>query len=576
MNIQEILSNKINLAMIAAGASPDINAQVRKSAKPQFGDYQVNSVMSIAKIANIPPLQLAKKIVKLLDLSDITQKIEIAGPGFINIFLDRKWLAAQVDFILTDPKLGLTPVIPQTIVIDYSSPNIAKEMHIGHLRSTIIGDAIARTLTLIGHNVIRANHIGDWGTQFGMLIAYLEKMQRKNSDDIALSDLEKFYREAKKNYDSDKEFAQHSREYVVKLQSGDERCLSLWRKLVDITMEQNQLSYQRLHITLTKEDIMGESLYNSMLPSIISDLKTKGLAVESNGAIVAFVNDYKNKKGAPMGVIIQKEDGGYLYSTTDIACAKYRYQTLGADRILYYIDSRQHQHLKQIWKIASQAGYIPESMPLEHHMFGMILDKTGKPFKSRTGDNIKLSDLLDEAIERAGKLIRKKNPDISSKELKHAADVIGIGALKYSDLSKNRTTNYIFDWDNMLNFDGNTAPYIQYAYTRIISIFKRAAINEEYLNLPVIITEDREALLTISLLQFEETITIVARDGTPHVMCSYLYNLAVLFSNFYEYCPILYVENEQTRQSRLKITLLTAKILKQGLNILGIQTVEKM
>lgn len=576
MNIQALLSNKINLAMIAAGASPDTDAQVRQSAKPQFGDYKANAVMSVAKVLNIPPRQLADKIVQRLDLAGIAQKIEIAGPGFINIFLDRQWLAAQVDHILKAPKLGITPVIPQTIVIDYSAPNIAKEMHVGHLRSTIIGDATARTLTLLGHNVIRANHVGDWGTQFGMLIAYLEKMQRENADDMALSDLEKFYRAAKKNYDEDKEFAQHARAYVVKLQAGDEYCRSMWRKLVDITMEQNQLSYQRFHVTLTKEDIMGESLYNSMLPGIIADLKTKGLAVESNGATVVFVGEYKNKKGEPMGVIVQKEDGGYLYATTDIACAKYRYQTLGADRILYYTDSRQHQHLTQIWHIARQAGYVPESMPLEHHMFGMMLDKTGKPFKSRTGENIKLADLLDEAIERARKLIREKNPEISPQELKQVADAVGIGALKYADLSKKRTTDYIFDWDNMLTFDGNTAPYIQYAYTRIISIFKRAAIDEEHLNLPVIITEDREAALTTSLLQFEEIITTVARDGTPHVMCSYLYNLAVLFSSFYEHCPILNAGNEQTCQSRLKLALLTAKTLKQGLDTLGIQTVEKM
>lgn len=575
MNIQVLLSDKVSQALIAAGAPADCEAQVRPSAKAQFGDYQANGVMSVAKKLGMPPRQLAEKVVQLLDLGDVAAKVEIAGPGFINIFLNSDWVARQADRVLNAPKLGIAPVEPQTIVIDYSAPNVAKEMHVGHLRSTIIGDAAARTQEFLGHKVIRANHVGDWGTQFGMLIAYLEKMQNENASDMGLSDLEQFYREAKKHYDEDAEFAERARAYVVKLQGGDQYCLKMWRKLVDITMAQNQLTYNRLNVTLTEDDVMGESLYNAMLPGIVADLKAKGLAVESEGATVVFLDEYQNKDGDPMGVIIQKKDGGYLY-TTDIACAKYRYETLGANRVLYYIDSRQHQHLMQAWTIVRKAGYVPESVSLEHHMFGMMLGKDGKPFKTRSGGTVKLSDLLDEAIERAEQLIAGKNPDMPEDEMKTVARVVGIGAVKYADLSKSRTTDYVFDWDNMLAFEGNTAPYMQYAYTRVASVFKRAGIDETSLTLPLTLTEEREIALATRLLQFEEVLTTVAREGTPHVMCSYLYDLAGLFSGFYEHCQILNADSEEARQSRLKLALLTSKTLKTGLDTLGIETVERM
>ncbi|WP_414148594.1 arginine--tRNA ligase [Erwinia sp. BNK-24-b] len=576
MNIQALLSDKVSQAMIAAGAPASCEPQVRQSAKAQFGDYQANGIMAVAKQLGKVPRQLAEEVLKHLDLQGIVSKVEIAGPGFINLFLDADWLAAQVDSVVNAPRLGVTTVEPQTIVVDYSAPNVAKEMHVGHVRSTIIGDAAVRTLSFLGHNVIRANHVGDWGTQFGMLIAFLEKQQNEAHGEIALSDLEAFYREAKRTYDEDPAFAERARGYVVKLQGGDEYCRKMWKKLVDITMSQNQIVYDRMNVTLSRKDVMGESLYNDMLPGIVADLKAKGLAVESEGATVVFLDEYKNKDGEPMGVIIQKKDGGYLYTTTDIACAKYRYETLHADRVLYYIDSRQHQHLQQAWSIVRKAGYVPESVPLEHHAFGMMLGKDGKPFKTRAGGTIKLSDLLDEAVERATKLVSEKNPDMPADELNKLANSVGIGAVKYADLSKSRTTDYVFDWDNMLAFEGNTAPYMQYAYTRVLSVFRKAGIEESAINGKTVITEDREAALAVRLLQFEETITQVARDGTPHVMCAYLYDLAGLFSGFYEHCPILAAEDETTKQSRLKLALLTAKTLKQGLDTLGIDTVERM
>ncbi|MGR7472649.1 arginine--tRNA ligase [Klebsiella aerogenes] len=577
MNIQALLSEKVSQALIAAGAPADCEPQVRQSAKVQFGDYQANGVMAVAKKLGMAPRQLAEQVLSHLDLNGIANKVEIAGPGFINIFLDPAFLADNVNLALQSERLGVAKPQPQTIVVDYSAPNVAKEMHVGHLRSTIIGDASVRTLEFLGHRVIRANHVGDWGTQFGMLIAYLEKQQQENAGEMALADLEGFYREAKKHYDEDEAFAERARSYVVKLQGGDEYFLQMWRKLVDITMSQNQITYDRLNVTLTRDDVMGESLYNPMLPGIVADLKAKGMAVESEGATVVFLDEYKNKEGEPMGVIIQKKDGGYLYTTTDIACAKYRYETLHADRVLYYIDSRQHQHLMQAWTIVRKAGYVPESVPLEHHMFGMMLGKDGKPFKTRAGGTVKLADLLDEALERARRLVAEKNPDMPADELEKLANAVGIGAVKYADLSKNRTTDYIFDWDNMLAFEGNTAPYMQYAFTRVLSVFRKAGIDESALAAaPVVISEDREAQLAARLLQFEETLAVVAREGTPHVMCAYLYDLAGLFSGFYEHCPILSAESEEARNSRLKLALLTAKTLKLGLDTLGIETVERM
>ena len=577
MNIQQLLTQRVSQAMILAGADNNCDALIKQSAKVQFGDYQANGIMATAKKLGMPPRALAEKVLQHLDIDDIADKVEIAGPGFINIFLKNSWIAEQNESALNSDKLNITlPAKPQTIVVDYSAPNVAKEMHVGHLRSTIIGDASVRVLSFLGHNVIRANHVGDWGTQFGMLIAYLEKMQNEHANDMELSDLESFYRAAKKHYDEDEAFAEKARNYVVKLQGGDEYCRDMWCKLVDITMTQNIATYKRLNVTLTVEDTMGESIYNSMLPGIVADLKQKKLAVESEGAIVVFLDEYKNKEGEPMGVIIQKRDGGYLYATTDIACAKYRYETLHADRILYYTDSRQHQHLEQVWTIVHKAKYVPESLQLEHHMFGMMLGKDGKPFKTRSGDTVKLNDLLDEACERASSLIRSKNPELSEAELSEIVDAVAIGAVKYADLSKNRTTDYVFDWDNMLSFEGNTAPYLQYAYTRVLSVFRKSDISEDGLTGDISLDSDKERALATRLIQFDEAITTVANEGTPHVLCAYLYEIATLFSSFYENCPILTAENENLKQSRLKLASLTAKTLKVGLDMLGIKTVDKM
>ncbi len=577
MNIQSILSEKIKQAMIAAGADAQCEALVRQSGKVQFGDYQANGIMPAAKKLGLNPREFAQNVLDKADLQDIAEKTEIAGPGFINIFLKNTWLAENINRAVQDPKLGVHNPEKQTVVVDYSSPNVAKEMHVGHLRSTIIGDAVVRTLEFLGNHVIRANHVGDWGTQFGMLIAYLEKMENEHASEMELSDLEAFYRAAKKHYDEDPVFAEKARNYVVKLQSGDEYCRTMWQKLVKITMQQNQHNYDRLNVTLTDKDVMGESLYNPMLPGIVEDLKKQGLAVEDDGALVVYLDEFKNKDGDPMGVIVQKKDGGFLYTTTDIAAAKYRYETLKAHRALVFSDTRQSQHMQQAWLITRKAGYVPDSFQLEHKNFGMMLGKDGKPFKTRSGDTVKLADLLDEAIERAGVLISQKSTALSDQEKADVIEAVGIGSVKYADLSKNRITDYVFDWDNMLSFEGNTAPYMQYAYTRIRSIFNRSQIAlSDVEQAKLSITDEKERALAIKLLQFEEAVQVVGKEGTPHVLCAYLYELAGAFSSFYEHCPILNNDDQQVKLSRLKLALLTERTLKQGLDLLGIKTVEKM
>nr|WP_237476185.1 arginine--tRNA ligase [Vibrio eleionomae] len=571
-----MINDKVSQALEAAGAPAGTPAAVRQSAKPQFGDYQANGVMGAAKKLGTNPREFAQKVLDVLDLDGIASKTEIAGPGFINIFLSEDYLATQAQQALADARLGVAQSAPKTIVADYSAPNVAKEMHVGHLRSTIIGDAVVRTLEFLGNKVIRANHIGDWGTQFGMLIANLERVQKESGEvSMELSDLEAFYRESKKLYDEDEEFAVKARNYVVKLQGGDQYCLDMWKKLVDITMVQNQRNYDRLNVSLTRENVMGESMYNDMLPGIVADLKEKGLAHESEGAQVVFLDEYKNKDGDPMGVIIQKRDGGYLYTTTDIACAKYRYETLGADRVLYFIDSRQHQHLMQAWTIVRKAGYVPESVSLEHHAFGMMLGKDGRPFKTRAGGTVRLAALLDEAEQRAAKLIEEKSSEWSAEEKANIAKTVAMAAVKYADLSKHRTTDYVFDWDNMLAFEGNTAPYMQYAYTRVASIFSKAGVSMDNLSGSIQLTDDKEKALVAKLLQFEEAVQAVAREGQPHLLCAYLFELAGQFSSFYEACPILSAE-DNVKNSRLQLAALTAKTIKQGLALLGINTLERM
>ena len=580
MNILKKLEDRISSALISAGVPENTPPMVRPAARAGFGDYQCNAVMAAAKKLGVPPRELAQKVIDHLDLTGIADQVDIAGPGFINIHLSRPWLGQLLTAASQDPRACVAEAEQQqTIVVDYSAPNVAKEMHVGHLRSTIIGDAVTRTLEFLGHKVIRQNHLGDWGTQFGMLIAHLEELQNQdnNAASMELADLEAFYRQAKKRFDDSSDFATRARSYVVRLQAGDEYCMALWQKLVDITLTHNQQVYDRLNVSLTRADAKGESAYNNSLPTIIAILAETGLLSEDNGAKVVFLDEFKNKDGDPMGVIVEKSGGGFLYTTTDLAAIHHRCHQLRADRVLYYVDARQGQHFDQVFTIARKAGLVTDRASLEHHPFGMMLGKDGKPFKTRAGTTIKLTDLLDEAQERAAALINSKSASLPPTQKEQVIRAVGIGSVKYADLAKNRTSDYVFDWDNMLAFEGNTAPYLLYAYTRIMSIFRKAEIQASDLHGDIIPEHLAERELALQLGRFSETIESVAREGLPHQLCAYLYETAGAFMKFYEACPVNREGvNPTQRNSRLLICALTARTLKLGLDLLGIETVEQM
>ena len=577
MNIRDLLSQKVSLAMQAAGIPAEYGANLAPAKKAGFGDYQANGAMAAAKAMKNNPRAIAQTILDNLDLDGIADKVEIAGPGFINIHLHNAWLSASLSQLVDDEKLGIEKSLSQNIVVDYSSPNLAKEMHVGHLRSTIIGDALVRTLEFQGHNVIRQNHVGDWGTQFGMLIAELEEnMEHAENEEFVLKDLEVFYQQSKRHFDKDEAFANRARDYVVKLQSGDERILSLWAKFKHVSLQHSEEIYQQLNVTLTADDVRGESAYNDDLANVVTELKNQQLAVESQGAQVVFLDELADKEGNPSPVIIQKQGGGYLYATSDLAAIRYRSNTLKANRVLYFIDARQSLHMKQVFILAKKSGFAATDLSLEHHPFGTMMGEDGTPFKTRSGGTVKLADLLVEAVERAGNLIAEKESDLSNSEQQEVARKVGIGAVKYADLSKTRTNDYIFNWDSMLSFEGNTAPYLQYAYTRIRSIFRKAGSKATDIK-NIQIEAEAEKALALKVLQFEETLQQVSREAMPHSLCNYLYELASLFMRFYEACPILKDEvDADTRSSRLGIASVTAQTMKTGLNLLGIETMEKM
>ncbi|WP_461480781.1 arginine--tRNA ligase [Porticoccus sp.] len=578
MSIKTLLEQRVLAAMAAAGAPQDCPAHVTSSTRPEFGDFQANGAMAAAKQLKTNPRELAGRIIEQLDLADIASHVEIAGPGFINIQLANEFVARQLQALCEDEKLGAEIPVSQTVVVDYSSPNLAKEMHVGHLRSTIIGDAVARTLEFLGHDVIRQNHMGDWGTQFGMLIAELEEhLGEGERPELALGDLELFYQQAKKHFDADAAFADKARQYVVKLQSGDEHCRKLWQQFIDISVAHSEAVYLNLNVTLKHGDIRPESAYNDDLAKVIQDLQRQQLAVEDQGAQVVFLEELADKQGNPSPVIVQKSGGGYLYATTDLAALRYRSHQLNADRILYFIDARQSLHMKQVFALARKAGFVSASVSLEHHPFGTMMGKDGKPFKTRSGGTVKLTDLLQEGVERACALVRGKNPELDIDEVAAIGRKVGIGAVKYADLSKTRTNDYIFDWEAMLSFEGNTAPYLQYAYTRIRSIFRRAGIDFDAPSGTLRIETAQEKALAMQLLQFGQVLDLLAREANPHVLCNYLYELASHFMAFYEHCPILKDEVPQaTRISRLGLARLSAKVLARGLDLLGIEVMEQM
>lgn len=577
-HIASLILGSLNKLKTQFEIPEDIESKIRidRTKDKAHGDFASNVAMLLAKPLQKAPRDLAALIIENLPEDSRIGKTEIAGPGFINFFINADHNIDLLQKMLDDKRLNIPKLSngdAKNIVVDYSAPNVAKEMAVHHIRSTVIGDAVVRVLEFLGHNVTRANHVGDWGTQFGMLIAYLEQLQNENGSGMDLSDFEAFYREAKRLYDENEEFAVKARSYVVALQSGDKYCYEMWQKLVNMTMEQNQAIYDRLNVTLSMKDVMGESLYNDMLPTIVDDLMKKGIAVEDQGAIVVYLDEFKNKEGEKLGNIIRKSDGGFLYTTTDIACVKYRVEHFKANRLMYFIDSRQHQHLEAAWQIARLAGYLPDDVAIEHDAFGMMLGKDGKPFKTRSGGTVKLKDLLDEAEKRVDEMLTARGSTFEAEERAKVVHDIAIGAVKYADLSKSRLTDYIFDWDQMLAFDGNTAPYLQYAYSRIQAIFRKTDLAPG----KIILGQEAEEDLANKILAFNDAVISVANKAMPHLLCTYLYELSGTFMRFYEACPVLKDGvDEETKSSRLALCALTAKVLKQGLSLLGINVMDKM
>jgi arginyl-tRNA synthetase len=539
-------------------------------------DFQANGALGLAKRLGRPPREVAEQIAADALLTDLCEKVEVSGPGFINLTLGPGFLAEQLAALAADPRLGVAPAEPQRVVVDYSGPNVAKEMHVGHLRGTVIGDALCRMLAFVGHDVRRENHIGDWGTPFGMLIEHLVDLgEEKAVHELSVGDLDTFYRAARVSYEEDPTMPERSRARVVLLQSGDPETLRLWRVLVAESVRYFDEVYAKLGVLLTDEDIVGESFYDPLLVAVVADLDALGLLVESDGALCVFPPGFTNRQGDPLPLIVQKSDGGFGYAATDLAAIRDRVSRIGADRILYVVGSPQAQHLEMCFTTAIMAGWLVEGQAV-HVSFGNVLDANRKMFKTRSGDRVQLVDLLDEAVERAAASVAEKNPDLDPAARARVADMLGIGAIKYADLSTDRTRDYLFDWERMLSFDGNTAPYLQYAHARIRSIFRRGTLAVPGPGQPLLLTEPAERQLALALLGFADAVTTTLAAFSPSRLCAYLYDLATTFTGFYETCPVLKAPTDELRQSRLALCDLTARILAQGLALLGIAAPDQM
>ncbi len=552
------------------------------ASQPQFGDYQSNACLVLGKATKQNPRHLAQALVTKLNLDDICQEPEIAGPGFINLRLLPSYIATTLKAKLGDTRLGIAPTeTPLRVVVDFSSPNIAKEMHVGHLRSTIIGDAIARILAFQGHDVLRLNHVGDWGTQFGMLITHLRTAYPEaltQADALDLGDLVSFYKQAKQRFDRDPAFQTASREEVVKLQQGDPESRQAWELLCQQSRREFQKIYDLLDIHLTER---GESFYNPLLPAVVSDLKALGLLVEDQGAQCVFLEGFTNKEGEPQPLIIQKSDGGFNYATTDLAAIRYRISQDQAQWLIYVTDAGQSTHFAQVFQVARRAGWLPETVKVEHVPFGLVLGAEGKRLKTRAGDTIRLQELLDEAIHRAQAdlltRLAEEGRQESSEFIAEVAQAVGLGAVKYADLSQNRNSNYVFSFDKMLSLQGNTAPYLIYAYVRIQGISRKGNINLEQLQTDFTFNFEDETELGLAkhLLQFGDLLALVAAELLPNRLCQYLFELSQKFNQFYDRCPVLNSPEPQ-RTSRLALCQLTAESLCLGLRLLGLKTLERM
>jgi arginyl-tRNA synthetase len=578
---QELLTQRVRDAIVASFGPDygDVDPAIRPSS---FADFQANVALALAKRLGRPPREVAAELAGRLDVSDACEPPEVSGPGFINFRLRDDWIAAQASRMLDDPRLGLEPAAaPQTVVVEYSSPNIAKEMHVGHLRTTVVGDAVARVLEFAGHRVIRDNHVGDWGTQFGMLIEYLLDVGEDSAQAALLrTDPNAFYQAARRKFDSDPGFADRARKRVVDLQGGDPGTLRLWQEIVDLSGDYLHRIYGRLGVTLTDADIRGESFYNDLLAGTVASLEDQGIAVYSDGALCAFPPGFTGREGRPLPLIIRKSDGGYNYATTDLATIRYRVDELHVDRAIYVVGSDQTLHFRMVFAVAREAGWIPPGARFEHAQVGLVSAPDGGRLRTRSGDSVQLSDLLQEAVDRArGILDELEAPTrFEPGELNAIAEAVGVGAVKYADLSTARESAYVFDWDRMISFRGNTGPYLQYATARIRSIFRRAGGDADPLlrGSRVAVTAASERALALRLLGFGAVVTAVGETAEPHRLCAYLFDVASLFTTFYEECPVLKAEPESLRAARLALCALTLSVLSTGLGLLGVPLPERM
>ena len=563
-------------AKVGGAAAVGIDTAVRQSDR---ADAQVNGSLALAKAMGLTPREVALKVLEVVDLKEICSDAQVAGPGFINLTFKNEFLARELMASSTGKKLGVRNATkPRKVLIDYSAPNVAKEMHVGHLRSTVIGDALVRMLTYVGNEVARENHVGDWGTPFGMLIEHLVDLGETHAaEELSVGDLDSFYRSARKKFDESEIFQTRARTRVVALQSGDAETLRLWKLLVAESNRYFQKIYHTLGVLLEPTDVMGESAYNKLLPEVVTRLGALGMMTKSDGADVVFPEGFTNRENQPLPLIIRKTDGGYNYATSDLACVIDRVERIDAELLLYVVGAPQAQHLQMIAAVATQAGWLKAPREMVHVSFGNVLGADKKMLKTRSGDTVKLDALLTEAVERAAKAVAEKNPDLTAEAQAEIARIVGIGAVKYADLSTDRIKDYTFDWDRMLSFDGNTSPYLQYAHARICSIFRRANVERASVrNFEPTISHVAERELAMKVLQFDSALWDTLDKYSPHRLCTYLYDLATSFSSFYEQCPVLKAENENEKNSRLMLCDLTARVMQAGLEVLGIESPEQM
>ncbi|MFF1785577.1 arginine--tRNA ligase [Kitasatospora sp. NPDC058243] len=572
------------LAQAISTAFPDAaegDPQLRRSDR---ADFQANGIMSLAKPLRANPREVAARVLEHLAADDVIANLEISGPGFINVTVTDTAILERLAARAVDTRLGVhSTAEPGVTVIDYSQPNIAKEMHVGHLRSTIIGDALVRTLEFAGEKVIRRNHLGDWGTQFGMLIQYLIEHPDELGDDTegtdtgpSMSRLNRLYKASRAKFDSDTDFADRSRRRVVELQAGDADTVTSWQGMVDESKIYFEAVYARLGVLLEDTDAVGESYYNPMLADVCADLEASGVAVRSDGALCVFFDDIKGPDGEPTPLIVQKSDGGYGYATTDLAAIRDRVGMLGANQLLYIVDARQALHFQMVFETARRAGWLPEDVRALHLGFGTVLGKDGKPFKTRSGETVRLMDLLDEAVGRARIVVSEKSPQLAAEELEDRAKQVGIGAVKYADLSTSRTRDYVFDADRMVSLNGDTGTYLQYAYARIQSILRKAPAGVLPAAHQDLALEPAERALGLLLDEFGATINQVTGTFEPHRLCAYLHNLASAYAAFYEHCPVLKASTREITETRLLLCQLTGQTLRQGMDLLGIGAPEQL